>query len=97
MAKKPDSQALADNAPWKPAPYTPAQAAAIQALLTGAASPQQQKVAIDFIVRDLCRTYDLSYRPGEAGRRDTDFAEGRRAVGLQLVLMLNVKIGALGA
>lgn len=95
MAKKPDSQAIADHAPWKPVPYSQAEAAAIQALQTGSASPQQQKVAINYVVRQLCKTYDLSYRPGEDGRRDTDFAEGRRAVGLQLVLMLNVKIGTL--
>jgi hypothetical protein len=90
---KTDRQAIADNAPWKPAKYEPADAAAIQALVKGAATADQQKRAMNWIVKNCCRTYDLSYRPGEEGRRDTDFAEGRRSVGLQLVMLMNLKIG----
>lgn len=90
---KTDRQAIADNAPWKPVKYEPADAAAIQALAKGNATPDQQKRALAWIIKNCARTYDLSYRPGEDGRRDTDFAEGRRSVGLQLVMMVNVKIG----
>src|SRR4051812_7230668 len=94
MALKPVRQALEARAPWKPAPYEPADAAAIQALQAGAATPAQQKRALAWIIRECCRTYDLSFRPGGPdGDRDTAFAEGRRAVGLQLVTMVNVKIG----
>lgn len=93
---KSERQVLADNAPWKPAPYEPDMAAAFQALQRGNATSEQQKRALDWLVRSCCRTYDLSYRPGDdEGRRDTDFAEGRRSVGLQLVTMLNLKIGLL--
>jgi hypothetical protein len=55
----------------------------------------QQKRALDWLVKKACRTYDLSYRPGEDGRRDTDFAEGQRSIGLQVVKLLNIKIGLL--
>lgn len=91
--RKSEQQAIAEHAPWKPAPYEPADAAALQALAKGTATADQQKRALKWIVNTCCRTYDLSYRPGEEGRRDTDFAEGRRAVGLQIVTLLNLKIG----
>ena len=90
---KTERQAIAEHAPWKPAPYEPADAAALQALAQGSATADQQKRALDWLVKKCCRTYDLSYRPGEEGRRDTDFAEGRRSVGLQIVTLLNLKIG----
>lgn len=64
---------------------------AIKALREGKANPEQQKQALDFIIRDLAGTYDLSYRPGgEEASRATAFAEGRRFVGLKLVLMVNM-------
>ena len=31
----------------------------------------------------------MSYRPGEEGRRDTDFAEGKRFVGRELFKLLH--------
>lgn len=88
-------QAIEDHAPWKPPAFDPADAAAVQALQRGNATPEQQKRALAWLINQGCATYDLSYRPGEEGRRDTDFAEGRRFVGLQLVKLLNVKIGLL--
>lgn len=87
---------LEEHAPWKPTDFDDAEAAAFQALARGAASADQQKRALDWLVKKCCRTYDLSYRPGaEQGRRDTDFAEGRRSVGLEVVKLINVKIGNL--
>lgn len=93
--KKTEQQAIADHAPWKPASIESADAAAFQALARGNATADQQKRALDWLVKKACRTYDMSYRPGEDGRRDTDFAEGQRSIGLQLVKLLNIKIGAL--
>lgn len=59
--------------------------AAIKALAEGKASAVQQKLALDWIISELCRTYDVSFRPDDAGGdRDTAFAEGRRFVGLQI-------------
>lgn len=92
--KKPQHQAIADHAPWKPAQFEPADATAFQALARGNATPDQQKRALDWLVKKACRTYDMSYRPGgEDGARDTVFAEGQRSIGLQIVKLLNLKIG----
>lgn len=72
------------------APYAPAQIkisdvqlAAVKAVQRGQATEEQQRVAWTYITEDLCETYGLSYRPESI--RDTDFAEGKRFVGLQLV------------
>jgi len=92
---KSERAAIAEHAPWKPAAFEPADAAAFQALARGAANAEQQKRALDWLVKKACRTYDLSFRPGEDGRRDTDFAEGQRSIGLQIVKLLNLKIGLL--
>lgn len=69
--------------PWKPTEYTKRQVGLIKALARGEASPEQQKEALRFIVVDICKTYDLSFRP--ESERDTVFAEGKRYVGLQIV------------
>lgn len=58
---------------------------AIQAMANGQANEGQQKIALDWIINDLCRTHDLSFRPDDiGGERETAFAEGRRFTGLQL-------------
>lgn len=72
--------------PWKPTPFDDADAYAIQALAHGKPSEDQAKRALDFIINSICATYDQSYRPASA--RDSDFAEGKRYVGLTLVKML---------
>lgn len=88
-----DRQVLSERAPWKPAPYTDLEHAAVKALTLGNATPAQQKAFITWLVNNCCRTYDLSYRPGgPEGQRDTDFAEGRRSVGLQVVHLANTPI-----
>lgn len=77
-------------APWLPASYEPVDTAAIHALQAGNASSGQQQRALAWIINTLCGTYDLSYRPGEDGDRETAFAEGKRHVGLQLVKQLKI-------
>lgn len=57
--------------------------AAFQALVRGEANEGQQKQVVNYVINDLCATYDLSYRPDND--RDTTFAEGKRFVGLQIV------------
>lgn len=93
MATKPPS--VEDHAPWKPPPWEPADASALQALNAGTADKNQQKRALDWIIDHGAATYDLSYRPGVAGERDTSFAEGRRFVGLQIVKLLKINVGLL--
>lgn len=89
---KPISQALADASPWKPAKWQPADASAMQALVRGDCPPNLQQRAMAFIINDLCGTYDQPYRPGEDGRRDTDFALGKMWVGQQIVKLLKTRV-----
>lgn len=77
------------NAPYAPVEYTEKEIRYIQALARGDASPEAQKAALKWIVNDVCKAWDLSYRP--ESQRDTDFAEGKRFVGLQLFKMLSLR------
>lgn len=74
-----------------PADYSPEDVSAIKALSTGTANEGQQKRALDWIIRSAGGAYELSYRSdADGGSRETDFAEGRRFVGLQIVKMVNM-------
>lgn len=84
------------GASWLPPKWDPADAAAIQALARGEADAHQQKRALDWIINAACATYDMSFQPGgEEGRRATDFAEGRRMVGSQIVKLIKVNLSRL--
>lgn len=63
---------------------------AIKALSTGTASEAQQRRALTWILEEASAYDGLSYSPGENGRRDTDFAEGRRFVGLQIAKLIRM-------
>jgi hypothetical protein len=71
--------------PWEPAPYDDEGVitASIKALAAGNANEGQQRRALEWIVRSVCGTYDLSFRPDS--ERATAFAEGKRFVGLQII------------
>ncbi len=79
------------NGAFKPAIYESADITAIQQLEQGIAEPEMQKRAFKWIVEEVCKTYDLSYRPGDS--HDTAFAEGKRFVGLGIVKMLKLEPG----
>lgn len=65
---------------------------AIVACVDGKATPQQAKLALDWIMGEAARVPDLSFQlGGEDGRRATDFAEGRRYVGHLIRQMLHPK------
>lgn len=66
---------------------------AIQALVRGDATEQQQKDAVNWIVNVAAGTYNVSF--SEAGDRETAFSEGRRFVGLQIVKLMKLQISAL--
>jgi hypothetical protein len=83
------------SGPWMPSVYELADASAIQALQRGDATQGQQQRALRWIIENACGTYDMSYRPGEEGKRDTDFAEGKRFVGSQIVKMLKLNLSLL--
>lgn len=79
--------------PWYPPDYELADATALQALSRGEASPDQQKRALRWIIQNAAATYDMTFHPGaDEGRRNTDFAEGRRFVGNQCVKLLNLVV-----
>lgn len=78
---------LDKSSPVFPAAYTKADVLAIQSLMTGTANEAQQKRALYWIINDLCKTYDMPYRPGPDGDRETVFAAAKMHVGQQLVKM----------
>lgn len=63
---------------------------AFRAVHSGEATPEQQRRALNVLLEDICRVYDVSFRP--EGDRDTCFAEGRRFVGLQVIKLLNAPL-----
>lgn len=87
---------LAPWRPWKPVDVTvsptvgagivnKADAVAIRATAAGEATPEQQKRAIECIIARIACADDLSFRADDhGGLRETDFAEGKRFVGLQV-------------
>lgn len=81
------------DAPHLPAPFSVAEHAAVQALAAGAASPEQQQLALDWIIHKACRTYDLSFRwPDDPTGLGMAFAQGRTFAGQQIVRMLNTRL-----
>ena len=66
-----------------------ADAAAIQALTRGDADPEQQKRALNWILRQACMLPEWAYQPG-ASDRDTNIALGRQFVGHQIVKLQHV-------
>lgn len=76
--------------PWQPYSWEPEDAYAVQALAKGAANADQQRHALDLVVHGLAGTYDMSFRPGQNGA--TEFAEGKRAVGLELVKLTSLNV-----
>lgn len=94
MGRRSPAEVLLDHAPWKPADYQLADVSAFQALVRGEASPDMQKRAVKWLV-EAAGTYDLSYRPGPGGDRDTVFAEGKRFMGQQVVKLINLDLAKL--
>lgn len=85
------AQGLPKSEPHFPPDWDLADIGALQSLENGTAMPHQQQRALKYIVETLAATYDLSYRPGgQDGSRASDFAEGRRFVGLQIVKLLRI-------
>ena len=63
---------------------------ALQALARGDASADQQKRALDWIIKQGAATYQQSFVPGDS--HATAFIEGRRFVGTKIVELLTVSI-----
>ena len=87
--KKPETR------PWAPAKAELPDTVALQALSNGTADEHQQKRALKWIIEVSAGTYDQQFYPGDDGRRDTDFALGRRYVGLSIVKELRLNVSEL--
>jgi len=72
------------RSPWDSPRLEPGEVAALKALRSGTANDGQQQTAYDVIVNVISGKGRLSFVGGEDGRRATDFAEGRRWVGLMV-------------
>ena len=82
-------------APWKSCDWEVADAAAIQALVRGDATPEQQQRAIGWIIKTASGYYDDSYRPGPDGDRATNYALGRSYVGRMIVTLGKIGLSKL--
>lgn len=80
---------------WAPPIWDNADAGSLQALARGDADEHAQRRALKFIVEELAGTYEVSYRPGVDGERDTAFHEGRRYVGLNIVKLVKINLSQL--
>lgn len=67
--------------------------AAVQALQRGDATSDQQKQFLAWLINVGCSTYDQSFQ--ESGERESNFAAGRRQVGLWIVKLLHLSTNAL--
>jgi hypothetical protein len=67
--------------------YVEADLYALRAVSRGDATPDQQRRAMDFLIKAVCGTYDMPYRPGDP--HDTAFACGKQWVGQAIVWFLN--------
>lgn len=79
-----------------PAAVTPskwelADASAIQAVVKGEASPEQQRRAMNWIIYNCAAVNDLEYRPDQ---RDHAFVSGKRFVGLEIITLIKINVGA---
>ncbi len=75
-----------------PVAYVKADVSALQAVRRGEANADQQVRAMEFILEAVCERNGMSFRPGPDGARETDFAEGRRFVGNQIVKLVNLPL-----
>lgn len=76
------------NGAFKPPGYEAADITAIQQIEQGKAESEMQKRALKWIIEEACKTYDMSYRPGDT--HETAFHEGRRFVGNEIIKMLKL-------
>lgn len=72
--------------PWSIPELSNSERASLKALQSGTANEAQQAIAFDVVVHKLSGADRISFAPGgDDGHRKTDFAEGRRWVGLMVL------------
>lgn len=75
--------------PWKPTPVDSAEVHAIQAVVRGEATDAQQRLLVKWLER-ATGVSELEFRPG--GERESNFAAGKRFVGLQFFTLAKTTI-----
>lgn len=78
--------------PWLPVKYDKADVVAIKALKAGEADSDQQVRALEYILDVICDRNGMSFHIGPDGARETDFNEGRRFCGNQIVKLANMNM-----
>lgn len=82
----PPSHRKPNALPWADLDVDDEDVRAARALFSGVASDGQQLRIRDWIINVASGYFDMSFRPGgDDGRRASDFMEGRRFVGAQLL------------
>lgn len=77
---------------WNNVPFKIADVAALQALMRGDASPDQQKRALTWVIEKGAQTYEPEYKTDS---RDHAYCSGRRSVGLNIVFLLHADLSKL--
>lgn len=86
------------KAPHEPALLSTTVVYAIKALPDGKATPDQQSALLRWLLYEVTKYYDISYRPGgKKGQRASDFADGKRFVGWNILTALNLPPEAIAA
>lgn len=83
--------ALAAHAPWMPVSVDPAIVSGLQAMRRGDCPPHLQQKVLQWLM-DVSRNGGALYFPGEAGRRDTDYALGRAFIGDTIITFLKLNL-----
>jgi hypothetical protein len=66
---------------------------AIKAVAAGEATPEQQVRALNAVILQVACVNEMSFCPEhKGGSRETDFAEGKRFVGLQLQKLIRTPL-----
>lgn len=82
-----------DKRPQFAYPHRIADVAAVKAMSNGTATPDQQIRGMRWIIEKGCMAYDETFHP--ESERASAFMQGRRYVGLKLVLFINANLTAL--
>ncbi|HZD29921.1 MAG TPA: hypothetical protein VE251_14675 [Xanthobacteraceae bacterium] len=92
--RRPAKDALEAAQPWDQAQAVLADASAIQALQRGEANPDEQRRALNWILKSACALPDWAYRPG-TNDRDTNIALGRQHVGHQIMRLIKAPLASM--
>ncbi len=87
MLRKTSQECRANPNPLKVPDHTEADVVAVRAWVNGCATEDQQKRSAAFVIKQISRTYEVSFHPNS--ERLTSFAEGMRRVGQIIVYFAN--------